>query len=66
MAGITTDAIASALGTKRVVRTMPNLALAKGQGLTAWFNHDSDVKPMQYKAFSMLGYIGLEPSSVVA
>jgi pyrroline-5-carboxylate reductase len=43
MAGVTIDAIASILGVTKVVRTMPNLALAKGQSLTAWLTHGGDV-----------------------
>lgn len=39
MAGVTIDTIANALETTRIVRTMPNLALAKGQSLTAWFTN---------------------------
>src|SRR5260221_5807 len=43
MAGVPIDAIANALGVTKVVRTMPNLALTKGQSLTAWLTRASDV-----------------------
>lgn len=36
MAGVAIPTLTDALGTERIVRTMPNLALAKGQSLTAW------------------------------
>src|SRR5688572_14643713 len=36
MAGVTIHSISVALGVKQIVRTMPNLALATGQSLTAW------------------------------
>lgn len=37
MAGLTIDTVERHLGTDRVVRTMPNLALSTGQSLTAWY-----------------------------
>lgn len=37
MAGISIRSISAALGARRIVRTMPNLALATGQSLTAWY-----------------------------
>jgi len=36
MAGVTIRALCQGLGNSNVVRTMPNLGLAKGQSLTAW------------------------------
>jgi pyrroline-5-carboxylate reductase len=37
MAGITVRGLADALGTERVVRTMPNLALKTSQSMTTWY-----------------------------
>ncbi len=37
MAGVTTKTLTNTLSTRRIVRTMPNLALATGQSMTAWY-----------------------------
>ena len=37
MAGITTNTIGKLLGTKKVVRTMPNLPLKVSRGITGWY-----------------------------
>jgi pyrroline-5-carboxylate reductase len=46
MAGVSVSTLISRLGTKRIVRTMPNLALTTGQSLTAWHAklNDEDIK----------------------
>lgn len=43
MAGVRAEQIASILGTKHVVRTMPNLALTTGRSLTAWYAADTTI-----------------------
>ena len=43
MAGATLPSLIESLGTDRVVRTMPNLALATSQGMTAWYTQTKDV-----------------------
>ncbi len=47
MAGVTSKTIAGALSTKRVVRTMPNLALRTGQAVTAVFASPTDSKAVE-------------------
>jgi pyrroline-5-carboxylate reductase len=43
MAGITLRGLTEGLGTDRVVRTMPNLALKTGKSMTAWYAENSEV-----------------------
>jgi pyrroline-5-carboxylate reductase len=50
MAGVKLRALSKALGTRRVVRTMPNLALATGNSLTAWHTEDEDTDTRAVRA----------------
>ncbi len=43
MAGLATRRLCRLLGTEHVVRTMPNLAVATGNSLTAWYTEDKQV-----------------------
>jgi len=42
MAGVKVRRLRQLLGTERIVRTMPNLALATGNSLTAWYAEDQN------------------------
>ena len=44
MAGVTIRHLTDTLGIKRVVRTMPNLALKTGQSMTAWYSTTKDIE----------------------
>lgn len=48
MAGVSLRSLRKGLGVKRVVRTMPNLAVASGQSLTGWYAYKSvDINGLQ-------------------
>lgn len=50
MAGVRLRALSGALGTRRIVRTMPNLALATGNSLTAWYTEDENTDTKAVRA----------------
>lgn len=50
MAGIATRRICRRLHTQHVVRTMPNLALATGNSLTAWYTEDKNLDTVAVQA----------------
>lgn len=58
MAGVTLGALEHALGHKRIVRVMPNLAATVGKGVSAWFT--TALAQDQTLVKKMLGALGAE------
>ncbi len=50
MAGVKTRRLRQLLGTNRVVRAMPNRALATGNSLTAWYTEDESVNVQELES----------------
>ncbi len=60
IAGATTRALASALGTRHIVRSMPNTPAQLGRGMTVWYATQEVTDKQKAQAKVLLGSLGVE------
>jgi pyrroline-5-carboxylate reductase len=60
IAGATTRALASALGTRNIVRSMPNTPAQLGRGMTVWYATPEVTDTQKQQAKVLLGSLGVE------